>query len=144
MLGINLVCPGNLKEAYLRDAASEYARRLSRFCRLTVTEVAESTPEKEKDQILRHLRGTVVALCIEGQELSSTDLAAFVEKTSLTSSEITFVIGSSCGLAPEVKAKADIRLSFSAMTFPHQLMRVMLLEQIYRAMTIVNHVPYHK
>lgn len=144
MLGINLVCPGNLKEAYLRDAASEYARRLSRFCRLTVTEVAESTPEKEKDQILLHLRGTVVALCIEGKELSSTDLAAFVEKTSLTSSEITFVIGSSCGLAPEVKAKADIRLSFSAMTFPHQLMRVMLLEQIYRAMTIVNHVPYHK
>ena len=144
MLGINLVCPGNLKEAYLRDAASEYARRLSRFCRLTVTEVAESTPEKEKDQILRHLCGTVVALCIEGKELSSTDLAAFVEKTSLISSEITFVIGSSCGLAPEVKAKADLRLSFSAMTFPHQLMRVMLLEQIYRAMTIVNHIPYHK
>lgn len=144
MLGINLVCPGNLKEAYLRDAVAEYVRRLSRFCRLTVTEVAESTPEKEKDSILRHLRGTVVALCIEGKELSSTDLASFVEKTSLTSSEITFVIGSSCGLAPEVKARADLRLSFSPMTFPHQLMRVMLLEQIYRAMTILNHVPYHK
>lgn len=144
MLAVNVVCPGTLKEAYLRDAAAEYAKRLSRFCRLTVTELAETTPEREKDAILRACKGYVVALCVEGTELSSEALADRLEKIALSHSTLTLVIGSSEGLADEVKARADLRLSFSPMTFPHQLMRVMLLEQLYRAFTINNHITYHK
>lgn len=144
MLGVNLVCPGTLKEAYLRDAVAEYTKRLSRFCRLTVTEIAESTPEKEKDAILKACKGYVIALCIEGQTVSSEELARKMENVALSYPTVTFVIGSSEGLDDEVKNRANWKLSFSPMTFPHQLMRVILLEQIYRAFTINNHITYHK
>lgn len=144
MLGIRLVCVGNLKEKYLKDAAAEYVKRLSRFCDLEITETPESTPEKEKDPILKNLKGKAVALCVEGEEMSSEELAKFIAKTAQTSSKITFVIGGSDGLDGEVKARADFRLSFSKMTFPHQLMRIILLEQIYRAFTINENIKYHK
>ena len=144
MMHINLVCVGNLKESYLRDAAAEYSKRLSRFCRLTLTQTAESRPDREKTAILRACKGVKIALCVEGERLSSTELADRIREYEQHTSCITFIIGGSEGLDDEVKAAADLRLSFSDMTFPHQLMRVMLLEQIYRAYTINNNIKYHK
>ena len=144
MLGVKIVCVGNLKEKYLKDAAAEYVKRLSRFCDLEITETPESTPAKEKDAILKNIKGKTVALCVEGERMSSEMLAEFIEKTAQSSPKITFVIGGSDGLDGEVKSRADLKLSFSEMTFPHQLMRIILLEQIYRAFTIINNIKYHK
>lgn len=144
MLNVNVVCVGKLKEKYWRDAVDEYSKRLSRFCRLTVFEADESDPQKEMPVILKKCKGYVVALCVEGEMMTSEKLAETVEKVSFSHSDITFVIGSSTGLADGVKKAADLRLSFSKMTFPHQMMRVILLEQIYRAFTINNNIKYHK
>jgi 23S rRNA (pseudouridine1915-N3)-methyltransferase len=144
MIGVRIVCVGNLKEKYLKDAAAEYIKRLSRFCDLEIIETPESAPEKEKDALIKNIKGKTVALCVEGDGMSSEDLAKFIEKTAQTSQKITFVIGGSDGLDKEVKERADLKLSFSKMTFPHQLMRIILLEQIYRAFTINNNVKYHK
>lgn len=144
MMHINLVCVGSLKEAYLRDAAAEYSKRLSRFCRLSVRQIEESRPDREKAAILRACRGVRIALCVEGEHMSSEELAARIRAYEQRTSCITFIIGSSEGLHDEVKAAADLKLSFSDMTFPHQLMRVMLLEQIYRAYAINNNIKYHK
>ena len=141
MLGIRIVCVGNLKEKYLKDAAAEYMKRLTRFCDAEIIETPESNPEKEKDAILKNLKGKVVALCVEGKQQPSEKFSEFIDKTAQTDSKITFVIGGSDGLAKEVKDRAD---SFSEMTFPHQLMRIILLEQIYRAFTINNNIKYHK
>ncbi|MBQ6052064.1 MAG: 23S rRNA (pseudouridine(1915)-N(3))-methyltransferase RlmH [Clostridia bacterium] len=143
-MGVKIVCVGNLKEKYLKDAAAEYVKRLSRFCDLEITETPESTPAKEKDAILKNIKGKTVALCVEGERMSSEKLAEFIEKTAQSSPKITFVIGGSDGLDGEVKSRADLKLSFSEMTFPHQLMRIILLEQIYRAFTIINNIKYHK
>lgn len=144
MLNIKIVCVGNLKETWWRDASAEYQKRLSRFCRISITELPESTPEKEKTLILKNLSGYVFALCVEGKQMPSENLSEAIDKLSMNYSDISFVIGSSTGLDEEVKKKADCMLSFSQMTFPHQLMRIILLEQIYRAFTISNHITYHK
>ena len=144
MLTVKIVCVGTLKESYWRDACAEYIKRLSAFCRPVVTELAESCPAKEKDAILRACEGYVVALCVEGASMTSEALADKIETLCQTHSKITFVIGSSCGLDDEVKRRADLRLSFSSFTFPHQMMRVVLLEQIYRAFTINRNMTYHK
>ena len=144
MLNVNIVCVGKLKEKYWRDAVCEYSKRLSRFCRLTVFEAEESDPQKEMPVILKNCRGYVIALCVEGEQMTSEKLAQTVEKVAFSNSSITFVIGSSTGLADGVKSAADLKLSFSKMTFPHQMMRVVLLEQIYRAFTINNNIKYHK
>ena len=144
MLGVRILCVGNLKERYLRDAAAEYVKRLSRFCDLEIVETPESDPEKEKDALLRGIKGKTVALCVEGERMSSEKLAEFIDRTAQTSPKLTFIIGGSEGLSPEVKSRADLKLSFSDMTFPHQLMRIILLEQIYRAFTINNNIKYHK
>ncbi len=144
MLNVKIVCVGNLKETWWRDASAEYQKRLSRFCRISITELPESTPEKEKTLILKNLSGYVFALCVEGKQMPSENLSEAIDKLSMNYSDISFVIGSSTGLDEEVKKKADCMLSFSQMTFPHQLMRIILLEQIYRAFTISNHITYHK
>jgi len=144
MLGIRLVCVGNLKEKYLKDAAAEYMKRLSRFCDAEIIETAESDPEKEKAAIIKNLKGKVVALCVEGTQKTSEEFAGFIDRTAQTDSKITFVIGGSEGLSDDVKKLAADRISFSKMTFPHQLMRIILLEQIYRAFTINNNIRYHK
>ena len=144
LLNVRIVCVGNLKEKYLRDAAAEYVKRLSRFCSLEVYEADESNPEKEKDPLLKQLRGYVIALCVEGGQMRSEDFAALLKKIPNTDSHLTFVIGGSDGLSEAVKKRADLRLSFSEMTFPHQLMRIILLEQIYRAFTINSNIKYHK
>lgn len=144
MLSIKLVCVGTLKEKYWRDACAEYEKRLSAFCKFRVVALPESTLSKEKDAILKECEGFVVALCVEGSPMSSEELADKIAKVSQVSSKMTFVIGSSCGLDSAVKERADLRLSFSSFTFPHQMMRVILLEQIYRAFTIQRNMTYHK
>lgn len=145
MIKVNIVCVGKIKEQFYRDAVAEYVKRLSRFCRAEICELAEGRNlEEEGEAILRRVRGYVIALCVEGQKLSSTGLAARIKQLCDGGEEITFIIGSSCGLAEKVKAAARLKLSFSDMTFPHQLMRVILCEQIYRAFMINGGGEYHK
>ncbi len=154
---INIVVVGNLKEKYLLDCEKEYLKRISRFHNVNVIELPEEKLPKnyspadvskclvrEGKKIQEHLSGFVVAMDINGVNLDSVEFAKKIENISLKSSAITFVIGSSFGISDEIKRNADLRLSFSKMTFPHQLFRVMLLEQIYRACTISNNIIYHK
>lgn len=157
---ITVIAVGKIKEKYFTGAIAEYAKRLSRYCRLEIVELAdEKTPdgaspaqerqikEKEGDRILKTLREEtcVVALAIEGQKLTSEKLADFIEKRGIAGdSHLTFIIGGSLGLDERVLRRADYLLSFSDMTFPHQLMRVILLEQIYRSFRIIHREPYHK
>lgn len=159
-MNITVVSVGKIKEKYLADAIKEYSKRLSRYCKLEILELPdEQTPDKagealeaqirqkEGQRILKVIRedAYVIALAIEGKKLSSEGFAGMLEKLGVQgSSHIVFVIGGSLGLAPEVLKRADYLLSFSDMTFPHQLMRVILLEQIYRCYRIINHEPYHK
>ncbi len=145
MVKVNVVCVGKLKEAYWRDAVAEYAKRLARFCRFEVTELAERrTLEEEADGILHACRGYVFALTPEGKQCTSEQFAAKLGALRDAGREVTFVIGSSCGMAPRVKAAADELFSFSQLTFPHQMMRVILAEQIYRAFMIDAGAEYHK
>ena len=157
---ITLITVGKIKEKYFTDAIAEYAKRLSRYCKLEIIEVAdEKTPdsasealenqikEKEGERILSKVPDSayVVALAIEGKQLSSEDLADKMEKWNVNGiSHLVFIIGGSLGLTPKVLNRADFKLSFSKMTFPHQLMRVVLFEQIYRSFRIRNNEPYHK
>ncbi len=158
-MNINIISVGKIKEKYFTAAIDEYAKRLSRFVKLNITEVPdekipdnasekemEMIKEKEGAKILAKLsaHSFVVTLCIEGKELSSEELAKKVADISMQTSNITFIIGGSLGLADTVKSKSDLRLSFGRMTLPHQLMRVVLLEQIYRAFKINNNESYHK
>ncbi|MBQ8732414.1 MAG: 23S rRNA (pseudouridine(1915)-N(3))-methyltransferase RlmH [Oscillospiraceae bacterium] len=158
LLRIKIVAVGKLKEKYLTDGVAEYIKRLSLYCRPEVVELPETRlPEapSEKEiaaalsaegkKILDSVSGICVALCIEGKQMSSPALSEYISRVATGgASAITFVIGSSHGLAPEVKARADLRLSMSEMTFPHQLARLMLAEQLYRAMSIGAGGKYHK
>ena len=145
MQKLNIVCVGKIKESFYREVVAEYAKRLSRFVDLSVRELAEGRdPEEEADGIIRAAKGYVVALCIEGKKFSSEALAGELKKLYDRGREVTFVIGSSCGLSGRVKDAAHLKLSFSDMTFPHQLMRVILCEQIYRAYMINSGSEYHK
>lgn len=157
MFTINLICVGKLKESYLRDACREYEKRISAYAKLNIIELAEyklrDNPgatdiarciDIEGETILAKARGTLVTLCIEGKLLSSTELSAYFDKTMQTTSELSLVIGGSFGLSDKVKAQSALRMSMSPMTFPHQLARVMLLEQIYRGFQISSGGKYHK
>ncbi len=157
---ITIVTVGKIKEKYLKDAVSEYGKRLSKYCKLEVIEVAdEKTPDhasetvenliraKEAERILKHIKDDayVVTLEIQGKMLTSEELAEKIEALGVQGvSHITFVIGGSIGLGADVLKRSDYALSFSKMTFPHQLMRVILLEQVYRSYRIINGAPYHK
>ena len=157
---ITLITVGKIKEKYLTAAVAEYEKRLSRYCRLEIVETPdEKTPDgagealeeqirsKEGARILAHVKENayVVAMAIEGNMLSSVELAGFVERLGVRGeSHIQFIIGGSLGLSAEVLKRADYRLSFSRMSCPHQLMRVILLEQIYRSYRIMSGEPYHK
>jgi len=144
MINVKIICCGTLKEKYLRDAVNEYSKRLSAFCKLSVIEVKEDTTNAAYSAVSQH-KGYKIALCIEGKQLSSEELASKINALAVNgTSDIAFIIGASEGLSEEIKAMCDLRLSFSKMTFPHQLMRVILLEQIYRAFTIIAHKQYHK
>lgn len=145
MQKVTIVCVGKIKESFYREAVAEYAKRLSRFVNFSVCEIPEGKSlEDEGKDILRAAKGYIVALCIEGKKLSSEALAAELKKQYDRGENVTFIIGSSCGLCDEVKRAADLKLSFSDMTFPHQLMRVILSEQIYRAYMINSGSEYHK
>lgn len=145
MQKIRIVAVGKLKESFWREAVAEYVKRLSRFAAVEMKELAErATIEEETKEILAACRGYVIALAVEGEKLSSERFAALVKKLTDEGKEITFLIGSSCGLAAEVKREADFKLSFSDMTLPHQLMRVVLCEQVYRAFMINAGSVYHK
>lgn len=157
---ITVVCVGKIKEKYFTMAIDEYSKRLSRYCKLNIIEVPdEKTPDqasdaqelqikkKEGERILSHIKDQeyVIALAIQGKMLDSVELAKKIESLgTYGESEITFVIGGSLGLCDEVLKRANMKLSFSPMTFPHQLMRVVLLEQVYRAYRINCGEPYHK
>lgn len=157
---ITIVCVGKLKESYWKGAIAEYQKRLSSYCKLEIIEVAdEKTPdqasdvvnqqirEKEGQRILKQIRDDayVITLEILGKSLDSVAFAQQLDKLAVQGkSHICFVIGGSLGLSEEVSRRSNLKLSFSAMTFPHQLMRVILLEQIYRGYRILNHEPYHK
>ena len=160
MLKVTVLCVGGLKESYWRDACAEYQKRLGAFCRLDVVELDEApAPKKASDaqlqavvdaegkRILQKIPAgaAVAALCIEGKMMDSPELAERLSRMTVEGvSEIVFVIGGSWGLSDEVKRRAALRLSMSRMTFPHQLARVMLLEQIYRAFQISSGGKYHK
>lgn len=157
---ITVIAVGKIKEKYLKDALAEYSKRLSRYCKLEIIEVAdEKTPDqaseaaedliraKEGERILKHIRDDmyVITLEIEGKMLTSEEFADKIETLGVQGkSSIAFVIGGSIGLGKEVLKRSDFALSFSKMTFPHQLMRVVLLEQVYRGYRIMNGEPYHK
>lgn len=157
---ISILCVGKIKESYFRDGIAEYMKRLSRYATTEIIEVQdEKTPDgasaAEEQQILmtegerlnKHLSDDAykIALCIDGKKMDSVTFSAKIEQIKTSGySHIQFLIGGSLGLSEAVVKRADMRLSFSDMTFPHQLMRVVLLEQIYRAFRIVNHEPYHK
>ncbi len=157
---ITVICVGKIKEKFYREALSEYEKRLSRYCRAEIIEVpVEKTPdgasgalegrikEKEGQRILEKIRedSFVCTLEIEGKQMPSEKFAAWMEKLTVGgTSHITFIIGGSLGLSDSVKKRSNQALSFSQMTFPHQLMRVILLEQIYRGFRIIHGEPYHK
>lgn len=157
---ITLITVGKIKEKYLKDAIAEYSKRLSRYCKLEIVEVAdEKTPDnasdtvedairdKEGERILKYIKedAYVITLEIAGKMLTSEEMAEKIDKLGVQgTSHIIFIIGGSIGLGREILKRSDYALSFSKMTFPHQLMRVILLEQIYRSYRIMNHEPYHK
>ena len=159
-MNITVVSVGKIKEKFYRDAIDEFTKRLSRYCKLEIIEVADEKTnedssdteiriikEKEGERILKNLKedAYVVCLCIDGKSMDSEELSRHVENLGvLGTSHICFVIGGSLGLSDAVVKRANFKLSFSKMTFPHQLMRVILLEQIYRAYRIMNKEPYHK
>ena len=145
MQKIYFVVVGKIKESFYTDAVTEYVKRLSRFAKVEIKELPEgANPEAEAESILRACKGYLIALAVEGEKLSSEKLAAKMQKLTDEGKDVSFVIGSSCGLSDKVKKTADFKLSFSDMTFPHQLMRVILAEQVYRAFMINAGSTYHK
>ena len=157
---ISILTVGKIKENYLSEAIAEYAKRLSRYCKLEILQVQyEKTPdlagdlqinqikEKEGARLASYIKeeAYVIALAIDGKQLSSEELAEKIDVLGIGGiSHIQFLIGGSLGLSDAILKRANFKLSFSKMTFPHQLMRVILLEQIYRSYRIINHEPYHK
>ncbi len=157
MIKVNLVAVGKVKEKYFADGIAEYTKRLSKFCQFNLIEVAEENynkvdqalinviKQREGERIIPHLKGHVIAMVIEGKTLSSERFAEQLNSLiSRGTGVITFVIGGSYGLDDKIKKKADLLLSFSDMTFPHTLFRLMLTEQIYRAFSILGGSAYHK
>lgn len=157
---ITILCVGQIKEKYYRDAILEYVKRLHRYCKLNIVEVADEKTvehaseaqlnlirEKEGDRLLKHIgeKDYCITLEIQGQTLDSVELSHKIEKAAIQGmSHLIFVIGGSVGLSRSVQKRSDYALSFSKMTFPHQLMRVILLEQIYRSFRLIHGEPYHK
>jgi 23S rRNA (pseudouridine1915-N3)-methyltransferase len=149
-MNIRILCVGTLKEKYWKDAVAEYSKRLTAYCSLTIDEIRESSVDdvnEEGDRILKKIKAddVVFALEIQGASKSSEEMSSDLDALALSGkSNIVFVIGGSMGLSPAVSTRADRSLSFSKMTFPHQMMRVILLEQIYRSFKISRNEKYHK
>ena len=146
-MNIIILCIGKLKEKYWTDAAAEYIKRLSKYCVLQIDELKEGEPLSEGAALLKRLKKEdyVIALDMAGEELDSEELSNKLEEMMVSGrSRVIFIIGGSDGLSKEVTGRADYNLSFSKMTFPHQMMRIILLEQIYRSFKIINNEKYHK
>ncbi len=150
---IKIITVGSIKEKYLKDAIEEYTKRLSKYTNFEIIEVKdEGLVEKQKtlileeEKILKHIndRDYIITLEIEGKEMSSVEFSEKLERIQMENSNIVFIIGGSYGLSKSIKDKSNLKLSFSKMTFPHQLFRVILLEQIYRSFKIMNNEKYHK
>ena len=151
MMKIKLVCVGSIKENFFKSAIDEYAKRLQKFCKLEIIEVKQGKSDNDNAKaeeyavIVKHLEGYVCVLAIEGKQLSSPEFAEKLNDIATHGgSVVSFVIGGSFGVDDRIKNVANFLLSFSKMTFPHQLFRVLTLEQIYRAFNIQSHTPYHK
>lgn len=156
MLKINLIAMGDIKEKYLAEAIAEYSKRISRFAELKIIELNENNPrsasqkdidlalEKDAQSIEKYIKGYAICLDIDAPQFTSPQFAKKLNNLSLQTSEISFIIGASNGIAERIKSMCKEKVSFSKMTFPHQLMRVIFLEQLYRAFTINNNIAYHK
>ena len=159
-MNINIIAVGRIKEKYIQEGIKEFSKRLSRYCNLKIVEVddekapenlsdkeMEAVKQKEGQKILSKIpqNSFIISLEIQGREISSEDLSKIMEDIMVSGiNDITFIIGGSLGLSDEVRSKSDFKLSFSKMTFPHQLMRLILLEQVYRGWRIMKNEPYHK
>jgi 23S rRNA (pseudouridine1915-N3)-methyltransferase len=149
---IKIICVGKIKEKYFTDAIKEYQKRLSKYTKLEIVEVNDydgdisTILKKESEQILKNIndKSYIITLEIEGQNIDSVELSKKIDNILISNPDITFIIGGSYGLSDDIKNKSNYKLSFSKMTFPHQLFRVMLLEQIYRSYRIINNESYHK
>ncbi|MBR2603402.1 MAG: 23S rRNA (pseudouridine(1915)-N(3))-methyltransferase RlmH [Bacilli bacterium] len=149
---IKIICVGKIKEKYLEDAIQEYEKRIGKYCKLEIIEVKDEafdevkTLLKERDSIIKYIsdKDYIITMEIEGNQISSEEFASKIDSIQTNNSNITFIIGGSYGLHPDIKERSNCKLSFSKMTFPHQLFRVVLLEQIYRAFKINNNETYHK
>lgn len=159
MLNINIICIGKIKEKYLKDAIDEYSKRLSKYCKLLITELPDekipdklypsleqTIKEKECNNIINHIKkdSFIIALDLKGKEFTSEDFSKKIEDISMQNSNITFIIGGSLGLTDDLLNLCNLKICFSKMTFPHQLIRVFLLEQIFRAFKIQNNETYHR
>jgi len=159
MLTVHIICIGKIKEKYLQDAINEYTKRLSKYCKLIITELPdEKIPDKLNDSLAEQIKekectkifnavkkdSFIIALDIKGSEFSSEDFSKKIDEISMENSNITFIIGGSLGLTKDLLNQCNLRVSFSKMTFPHQLFRVFLLEQIFRAFKISHGETYHK
>ena len=142
---IRIICVGKLKEKYLVDACLEYTKRISKYSKIEIIELKDSNIKEEKDNILKYInKDYIITLEIEGDMVDSPTLAKKIDNIFLNNSNITFIIGGSDGLHDDIKKISNYKLSFSKLTFPHQLFRVILLEQIYRSFKILNNETYHK
>lgn len=142
---IKIICVGKLKEKYLTDACNEYLKRISKYTKIEIIELKDSNINDEKEAILKHLnKDYIICLDIDGIMIDSPTLAYKIDNILINNPNITFIIGGSFGLHDDIKRLSSYRLSFSRLTFPHQLFRVMLLEQIYRGFKILNNETYHK
>lgn len=144
MLKIKLICVGDFKENYLKEAEKEYLKRLSKFFEVSTIIVKESDKEKEGKDIVSKIDAYAILLDIKGEEVTSEELALKIDKLSLTNSKLNVIIGGSDGVSELVKKNVNERVSFGRITLPHQLARIVALEQIYRSGTILNHIKYHK
>lgn len=143
---IKILCIGKIKEIFYQEAIKEYQKRLSKYHKVIIEELPDSNINDEAVKILKHLhpKDYIITLEIEGKSLNSLEFSKFIDKTLITNSNIVFIIGGSTGLSDKIKQISNYKISFSKLTFPHQLFRVILLEQIYRSFKIINNESYHK
>ena len=143
---IKIICVGKLKEKYLTDGVNDYLTRLRKYHKVELIELPDSNIESEGNEIQKHLssKDYVISLAIEGKQLTSVELSNKIDKTFITNSTITFIIGGSNGIRSDILEKSNMLLSFSKLTYPHGLFRLILLEQIYRSFKIINNESYHK
>ena len=143
---IKIICVGKLKENYLKDGINDYLKRINKYHKIEIIELPDSNIDNEGNEILKHINSKdyIISMCIEGNELSSTELADKIDKTFITNPTISFIIGGSNGIREDIKKRSNYKLSFSKLTYPHGLFRLILLEQIYRSFKILNNESYHK